>query len=422
MATELVWDDAGASMPAPRIQQALGWIVGLLLPLYLLDESVANKGILSPVIGAACVTLLLPSRFNMAAGSALWRLLALGFVLSYIISLFASVLGVGVNINAFYPLLFLALCFRIPFATDCILRGLFISLLAIVLFGWVRFIAGEGGDLAEHALGYWGIKYTESTRNSDALAPLMVTCIAVVALTNRTTVTAIWPVHWFVWLSLFFAFPALLLTYSRGAWLAAICFTLLNGSSNWRAMLKSIIALASGVVALLFAVRLIPDQMGEPIDLARLSERFVSILDPQIESSNRERGRLIEYAIRLGLENPFFGAGTGRFNCCVDELGFRDLLTALHPENLFLHLFSELGIVVGVFSFAILVVAGLRGLRSRCVGRRMAGSSIMAFVVWLHFNSELPSLFVWTVLGIACSVALSRATVLKIDKYRFQSV
>lgn len=409
MAVERTSHGIVATVPARRTQQTLGWIVGFLLPLYVLDESVALKAIVSPLIGASCLTLLLPSRFNTTAGSDLWRLLALGFVLAYLSSLFASVLGAGVGVNAFYPLIFIALCLRVPFATDRIAQGLFVSLVGLVLFGWMRFITGEGGELAEHALGYWGIKYTESTRNSDALAPLMVICIALAAGKGRTALAALPAVRWCLRLSVFISLPALVLTFSRSAWLAAICFVLLNSWSSWRALLKSVIAISTAAIATLIIVSVvIPDQQDQAVDFIALAERFASIYNPKITSSNNERGRLIAYAINVGLEHPLLGAGYHRFNCCTSELGFRDLYSALHPENLFLHLFSEFGIFVGLFSFALLIVTTLYGLRSKSHAQRTAAKMLLAFLVWLQFNSELPSLFMWSVLGVLCSVALSR--------------
>lgn len=410
MATEVAWHDVGVATPARRTQQTLGWIVGLLLPLYLLDESVALKAMLSPLIGASCVALLLVSRFNTGAGSELWRLLALGLALSYPISLFGSVLGDGVGVNAFYPLLFLALCFRVPFATNRIVRGLCISLVGVVLFGWVRFITGEGGVPAEHALGYWGIKYTEATRNNDVLAPLMLSGIALATMKIRTTDTPVLFMRWGPWMSLVLALPALALSFSRSAWLAAICFLLLNSGFNWRTLLKSVIALFAAATVLLVVVNVIaPDLIGTAVDLVALTDRFLSIFDPKIESSNGERSRLLAYAISVGLEHPLLGVGSGRFDCCFAKLGFYGLRGSLHPENLFLHLFSELGFFVAFFSLTLLIIAGRYGLRSGHPAPHFAATTLMTFVVWLQFNSELPSLLVWAVLGIACSVSLSRA-------------
>lgn len=173
--------------------------------------------------------------------------------------------------------------------------------------------------------------------------------------------------------------------------------------------MKSAIAVTAAAAALFLVISVVvPDQKGEAANFAALGERFASIYDPKITSSNNERGQLLAYALNVGLEHPLLGAGYGRFNCCTSELGFRQLHSALHPENLFIHLLSEFGIFVGIFSLALFITVALHGLRSSFYAQRAAARMLLALMVWLQFNSELPSLFIWSVLGIVCSVVLSR--------------
>lgn len=409
MATEFAWLDQHGAAPVRRTQQAMGWMVGLLLPLYLLDESVALKAMLSPLIGLSCVGLLIVSRSKLSAGNGMWRLLAVCFTMAYTSSLFVSILGAGVGVNAFYPLLFIALCFRAPFVLNGFLRGLFLGLLALVLFGWSRFITGEGGLPAEHMLGYWGIKYTAATRNGDALAPLMLTGITLAFIRPLSSGASSWFVRWILWISLTIALPALALTFARSAWIAAVCFLLLNSGFDWRRLMKSASAVCIAIFALYTVARFVaPDLIDKTIDPVALIERIQSIYNTNISSSNNERARLLSYAINLGINHPLFGVGSGGFECCIRELGYFDLMGSRHPENLFLHLFTEYGFLAAFFSFACLVVAGGHGLRSALPAARFAAATLISFVVWLQFNSELSSFFVWVVMGIACSVALRR--------------
>lgn len=390
----------------------VAWIAllsGLLLPVYLLDDSVALKSVLSPVIGLACFAWLFASRFDgRAAGGALCLAL-LCFAGSYALSLAASALGMGLTLNAAYPLLFVGLCLRAPTGIGPFVRGLFVSLLAITVFGWVRFISGEGGAPGEHALGYWGIKYTEATRNNDALAPILVSALALAAFQRLHEGSArAWRL--LVWFALLIGIPALALTFARSAWIAVVCFVVLQSGSNWRVFVRLALSLAvAGTVLMAVAAMIIPDFFEQAVDLAALLERLQSIYDPSISSSNADRSRLLTYGVLLGLNHPLFGVGAGQFECCFAEFGFSDLLGALHPENLILHLFSEFGIVPAFSALAVIAIAIARGLRSRAPNRHSAGALLTALMLFLQMNSELPSLFVWVLLGVTAGVA-SHAT------------
>lgn len=381
-------------------------LVGLLLACYLLDESVPLKVAISPLIGASALLWVMLSRFG-SPGSGLWRLLLLVFLLSCAASLASSALQTGVSVNAFYPLLFVGLAFRRPTGMSGFLSGLFLGMLGVTLFGWYRFVSGEGGLLSEHALGYWGLKYTQATRNSDALAPILLSGMAlsgVLAGVQGARRVAIWA-------GLLLALPALALTFARSAWLAVILFLVLQAGSNLRTLLRLLaLALLGGSALLVLVAVVAPDAFSDAIDLVALLERLQSIYDPEINSSNDERSRLLTYAFRLGLEHPILGAGAGQFNCCVAELGYRELIDNLHPENIYFHLWSEYGVVPATTALALHAMAALRGLRSRGAPEHMAGATLAALILWLQMNSELPSLLVWSLLGVATSLALRRST------------
>lgn len=396
----LPWSDADAGW-----QRWPAVLAGLLLPIYLLDESIELKTVLSPAIGGACLAWLLSSRFVRGMGSSTWRLLLLCFVVSYTISLAISAIAVGFTLNALYPLLFVGFCLRRPTVVRSFAFGLFVGLLGVALLGWYRFVTWEGGLISEHALGYWGVKYTESTRNSDALVPLLVSATAVALIQRRPTGV----LRALSLMALVIGLPALALTFARSAWLAAITFLLLCGSSNWRMLLRvALLAVFVGLALFVVVSSVAPSFVANALDLVALLERLQSVYDPSIESSNSERVRLLTYAAEVGLEHPLIGAGAGQFGCCVEKLGFPDLLGMRHPENLFMHLFSEFGVVPSLSALAVVIIASVRGLCAASSERRLAGAALAGLILWLQMNSELPSLFIWVLLGVIASVALYR--------------
>lgn len=382
-------------------------LLGLLLPAYLLDESIAFKSIATPLLLAALAGLLLTSRYGSADRPPVARLGLFVFAAAYLSSVAVSALEHSPPINAAYPIVFAVLAIRRPAAIREFVVGFFAGTMLLVLLGWYRFVTGEGGTPSEHALGYWGIKYTLATRNSDALAPLLGMVGAVFVLSRRTAAGA--RQRRFIGiLALVLCVPALALTYSRSAWLAAAAFLVLAHHGDLRRLVKAALIVAVMGLGLLVAVNAFAPELVQSIaDLAALAERLRSIYDPSVDSSNDERRRLLTYAVELGWSHPLAGAGIGQFNCCYGEFGYPDLKAALHPENLFFHLWAENGIACAL-GLVIAVASAALDRRPAPEASRLARAVLVTMVIWLQFNSELPSLLVWIVLGLAWSSATAR--------------
>lgn len=384
---------------------ALSLLTGLLLPVYLLDDSIALKGWLSPAIAGACLAWLLTSRFDVRSSGAYFHLALLTFLSAYAVSVTASAVLYGISLNAAYPFLMIALALRVPDNIKPFVTGLFFSLLAVTGLGWYRFITGEGGMLDEHALGYWGIKYTEATRNNDALVPILVSAMAMAAM-QRIPAHGSRAMRALLWIALLVGLPALILTFARSAWITVLAFLVLQSGSNWRVLVRFALALTVRGGALLVLVALVmPELFEQVVDIVALLERLQSIYDPDIASSNRDRTGLLTYGVLLGVEHVWLGVGAGQFSCCFASLGFNDLLGALHPENLILHLFSEFGALPALSAVAVIGIAAVRGFRSHQADGYLAAASLTALMVFLQMNSELPSLFVWMLLGVCVGTA-----------------
>ena len=98
--------------------------------------------------------------------------------------------------------------------------------------------------------------------------------------------------------SLMAQFVGLVLTYSRGAWLASIVS--LFGLSLMEHRLRKVV-LAFGVTALIAFVTITP-----------LRNRLLSVLTPSQDVAIEGRLRFMTDALTVGLEKPFFGVGYGR--------------------------------------------------------------------------------------------------------------
>lgn len=137
---------------------------------------------------------------------------------------------------------------------------------------------------------------------------------------------------------------ALLLTYSRGAWLgcATSMLFLTFALKKWKAGLLIILL----PVALMFS-------------LTPLRERLATMANPQADPAINDRLRVMTGAVRLGLENPVLGIGYGRgrlkealretYKGTAHEHG-----PIWHAHNVYAELFAETGLL-GLGSFIALL-------------------------------------------------------------------
>lgn len=132
--------------------------------------------------------------------------------------------------------------------------------------------------------------------NSIGLALAMNVPILVYLLKSER----IWWVRWTIAAMLFFSYPAIICTYSRGAWLGLVMVT---GLSVLRSRHRFfMVALAGIVVVVLQAVvpQVAPD---------RLVQRYDSLVNYEEESSAQSRFWNWEFCARVGLARPLTGGG-----------------------------------------------------------------------------------------------------------------
>lgn len=145
-----------------------------------------------------------------------------------------------------------------------------------------------------------------------------------------------------LWLSVYgLLFITLLLTFSRGAYLAIIVTFLVLGGLLWKYLKAKKTALLLFLSLMIF---IIP---GTPI-----ADRFYSSFD-LTEGSNVGRLEMWQQAGQSGLKNFWQGLGLGGYSLLVEPgLGYRSPATA---HNLYLDIFSEMGVfALAVWLFLIL--------------------------------------------------------------------
>jgi O-antigen ligase len=195
---------------------------------------------------------------------------------------------------------------------------------------------------------------------------------------------------------------ALLLTYSRGAWLGWLGAMIFFGiaTRQWRYLLVSL-ALAAACVA----------------GLPSLRERLVSVIRPHSDASISERLELLRDTLRLGMDHPIIGIGYGRGRLKAGlranyQETYGETRRISHAHNVYGELFAETGLL-GLGTFLWMIVYTLyRLLRSalrrssldRHVGYTIAASWIAAALTGLGdipFYHHEPRVFFFSLFALA---------------------
>ena len=200
---------------------------------------------------------------------------------------------------------------------------------------------------------------------------------------------------------------ALLLTYSRGAWLgcAAGVLSFIIAARKWK-YLAVIVGLAAGCLLL----------------SPSLQERFRSLSAPGVDKSLASRGIIVTNSLKIGWEHPLLGIGYGRGRF-KDALrphlkGTPEAKDAVHAHNVYADIFAGTGII-GLLAFVwllattlvrVIATAGRQSGSASVLGFALAGSWIAAIVTGIGdipFYHHETRIFFFTLLGVAQLYQLS---------------
>jgi len=175
--------------------------------------------------------------------------------------------------------------------------------------------------------------------------------------------------RWLAALSCLGQILALLLTYSRGAWLGWIAAMFFFGvaTRQWKYLIVTLVVTATCVAA-----------------LPSLRQRVYSVVRPRIDPSLSDRLRLAQDAFRLGVDHPILGVGYGRGRLKQAlRSGYQGTASEnspiWHTHNVYLELFAETGLL-GLGAFIWLIVSTLhrllRGALARATPERLVGLTL----------------------------------------------
>ena len=326
------------------------------------------------------------------------------FVIFFVVTLFNSVNHELNNLDQYKGLFYILVpVFLILYSSgldrNAVALALMIGCLIAVVFGYYRFITGDAGLVTEHALGYWGIRYTQASRNSDVLYPLvlLVLSVSLHAGTKKYYLKII-----YTFLSII-GCVALILSYSRGAWIAAFVACLLLMANKKSTALLYVGVISTVLFSFILLVKMIGD--NQPDVLNDVITRFMSIFDweKQEVSSNLGRLVLIKLTLQEIISHPL-GVGAQNF-----KLAFGGDFIAGNAENAYLNIALEGGIMALVIFVVInlklinksahIAKYGVGGGQISPQHGKLALSLIVAMDLYFIFNYEANSIFVWAVIG-----------------------
>lgn len=281
--------------------------------------------------------------------------------------------------------------------------ALLVACMITVVLGYYRFVFLEGGIQAEHLLGYWGIRYTPATRNSDVLYPLVAAILSAGLIRNASSQS----MRAILTLVASLSIAAVVLTQSRSGWIALLVAAVTMYWTAFRPLRSEkggIVWVLLATVVPLIIVASLPEQYSDLL-LSRAKTIF-GVEQEVAEASNVERMERYTSVVTVMASNPL-GIGVGNFSCAVGEID-REVK---HAENAYLTLAMEGGWVAGVSFVAILLYLfqrlRKRGQNSQAFGGQVGGISatlLAALAVYFFFNDEVNSLFVWSLLSVVGSV------------------
>ena len=280
--------------------------------------------------------------------------------------------------------------------------------------------------------GYFGEgrRITSFLGNPNPAAAILSIGIPFALFGSLSLPSAAW--RWGARAALFVLVLALLMTFSRSAWMAVGLGAVLGALLvDWRAVLLFLlaVALAWGTFTVMpreLAVERDPNGNGngEPVTRAPDIVESTTGRIGNLRQRGDTRGRFTQEGIPILLDHPLFGVGPGRYGgaaaTIIPSPIYDEYDTSLYGyrtiHNFWQHLLGErgaLGTAVFLTLLAGLLIRFWMAARSSVGVRRviLGGAATLVLITGLHsftemiYEGNLPSLLIWAVFGIASLLA-----------------
>mgnify|MGYP006142963851 CR=1 FL=1 len=269
-------------------------------------------------------------------------------------------------------------------AFDFFLKYLSFSIFLIVSIGWlIRLDQIDANFLFEGVLnsqiqmGYWGIRYLESTRNADYLYPLLGLVISLYWINSKK-----FNFIYFV-LAGFFIFT-LIASLSRGAFIITLLAVLIL---TIKVQLNRLLFF---IFILLLYIFINFNAVNEFLSVTYIEViRSISLDSVDSKYSNFDRYHLIMDSISASIVNPL-GLGIGNFNSMYADISSISNEQQNSAENAFLTILIERG----WFAFIAFVLMWIYLFRNSL--RNKSSFNVFAiplFLVYFLVNYELDNIF-----------------------------
>ena len=275
------------------------------------------------------------------------------------------------------------------------------------IFGLSPFI-GQFGE---------GLRIGSFLGNPNMLASIIGLALPFALFASVRHDRARWPAR----VALYLLVLALLLTYSRGGWLAVgLGVTIGAVVLQWRTLpvLAVAVALACGTAAVLPRAGAAPHDPADGL-IGSTLERFA-----HLGEGDDLRARFLRDGLPIVADHPLLGVGPGRYGGAVAAIVpspvYEEYETGLFGyrtvHNFWLHLLGETGIVGTTLFMALIagcVIRFVRAARSASGDAFvvLAGAATMLVVASLNsvtemiFEGNMPSVVIWLVIGLASCLA-----------------
>lgn len=268
------------------------------------------------------------------------------------------------------------------------------------LYGYYGYITGKVGVEAESSwwssMKYWGIHYTEATRNGD-VHYIVFPLIALIVLEKKKI---------YHWILIMVLGSAVLLSMARNTWLCMIVVLLVQIllGKNIKKVVKYILVGIGG-----FIIAIILLQYFGMLDY--FVQKVLSIFNrgTGVANSNSERLNIIAVTLKTIVKNPL-GVGANQMYKYYNEAG----LMLNHAENTYLNITAELGLIAAIsYSYLVInpfkqVITKYKKDRAISMEERYVLLASLYMALTLLFNTETLNCYMWIIIALHWFIMANR--------------